>query len=79
MSIADHNRHSEPVLPGRHTLCLQIERLLDAVLADQSTGQSYAFRVIAGEYGISFATSLMQQVDLRRARLENPIRRGDTA
>jgi hypothetical protein len=67
------------VSPGRHTLCLQIERLLDAILADQATGNSYGFRVIAGEYGVSFTTALMQQADLRKARLENPIRRGDTA
>lgn len=76
MSIFDHNRHSELVPTERHTLCLQVERLLDAIIIDQATGNSYAFRVIAGEYGVSFATSLMQQADLRKMKRDNPIKRG---
>lgn len=64
------DRHSRPVMSaaGRHDLCLQFERFLDAVLDDQENPNSYAFRVLADEWGTSVTSSIMQAADVRKMR-----------
>lgn len=67
---ADLNRHSQTTQPERHTLCLQFERFLDAVLAEQRATNSYAFRVLADEFGTSVTASIMQAADIRKLQRE---------
>jgi hypothetical protein len=56
---------------NRHPLCLTFEQFLDAVIADQDTGDGHGAEAMNAEFGISLTACVMQAVGIRRLRLKH--------
>jgi hypothetical protein len=55
---------SEP----RHAVCVLFDLVLDAIIIDQDTGNSYAAESMRLEFGESVTASVMQAAGIRRLR-----------
>ena len=56
---------SEP----RHSVCTLFDLVLDAIILDQDTGNSYAAESMRLEFGESVTASVMQAAGIRRLRV----------
>lgn len=58
---------SEP----RHSVCTLFDLVLDAIIIDQDTGNSYAAESMRLEFGESVTASVMQAAGIKRLRLKH--------
>jgi len=75
MSILSHGLTADSSDAGRHPACVAFEQVLDMIIADQDTGNSYVMRRFTEEYGESCAASVMQAAGIRRLRCKHLARR----